>query len=102
MLSKDIKPLKVAVCKRKETDPILNPHLAHDLADLDALRRQGKPISIANAESLYYDGSENCSFDLPLDMQRGVDINMMWERSQSVHKAMSKLGAKSVDINPSK
>lgn len=99
MLSKSPKPLRVARCVRRDSDPLMNPHLAFDLADLDALRRQGKPINIANADSLYYDGSENCSFNLPLDRQRGVDINTMWERSKTVSKTMSKLGVSKVDMS---
>lgn len=102
MFSDKPKKLKVAVAVRRENDVILNPHLAYDLRDLDALRRQGKPISVQNAESLYYDGSETCSFDLPLDSRRGVDINDMWNRSKDVRKTLSKLGAVSVDVNPSK
>lgn len=96
------KPFKFAVCKAKAHDVVVNPHLAFDLADLDQMRRQGKPISVTNAESLYYDGSESCTFDLPMDMQRGVDINDMWNRSRDVHSRLSKLGASKVDINPSK
>lgn len=92
--------LVVARCVRRDTDPDMNPHLAYDLSDLDLLRRQGKPISVQNADGLYYDGSEDCSFNLPLDQQRGVDINDLWERSQRVNRKLSKLGLKSVDVNP--
>lgn len=88
---------KLAKCKRKENDSIVNPHLAFDLRDLEEMRRQGKPISVQNAESMYYEGSTDCSFDLPLDSQRGVDINDMWNHSKSVNNRLSKLGISKVD-----
>ena len=102
MFSKSPKPVKFARCVRTDDDAIVNPHLAYDLSTLDEMRRQGRPISIPNAENLYYDGSEDCSFNLPLDSQRGVDINDMWNRAKSIGKKLSKLGASSVDVNPSK
>lgn len=102
MFSQKPNKWKFARVIRKDTDIVVNPHLAYDLTDMDEMRRQGKPISITNAESMYYEGSETCSFDIPLDLQRGVDINDMWNRAKSVNKTLSKLGASSIDVNPLK
>lgn len=98
MFAKKNKPIKFATLKTRETDPQIVPHAAFDLADLDQMRKQGVGISTSNAENLYYDGDVNCSFDVPLDMQRGVDINDLWNADQSTRRRMSKAQLRSVKV----
>lgn len=106
MLSQKPRPIRFACCKRKEHEEIVRPHLAYSPQELDELRRSGKAISNSAIESLYYDGEViNGDFSLPLDSQRGVDINDMWERSQAERKTRYKTGisnVRSVDFNVSK
>lgn len=97
MFAQNPKSVKFAKCVRKEYEPEVNGHLAYSLSEINHMVQQGKPISLSNAENMYYDGSEQCTFDLPLDQRRGVDINDMWQHSKDVKKTMSKLGVSSVN-----
>lgn len=98
MLSKIPKSVKFAKCVRTDDDAVTVPNLAYDLSKLDQMRRNGEPISITNVANNYYDGSETCTFDVPLDMQRGVDINDMWNEHQQHKSVMSKLKISKVDV----
>lgn len=76
------------------------PDLAYDLHDLDELRQQGKPISLQNAASLYYDGQTDLTTPIvPLDRQRGVDINDVWNASLDGERQLSKAGLRRVNFN---
>lgn len=93
-----VKP-RFASAKRQSHEPVVGSNLAYDLSDLDYLRRQGKPISPANVEGMYYDGETNVSADLPLDRMRGVDINDMWNAAQDAQKRLTKAGIRKVDLS---
>lgn len=103
-----LKPRKphFAVCKRMEHEQSVRPHMAYDPKELDALRKQGKSISNANVEGLYYDGDiiNSDNFRLPMDSIRGVDINDMWNYQQRTNRTRSRLGVSvgSADVNISK
>lgn len=101
MFARIPKPVKFAKLVTRDTDPVLVQHAAFDLSDLDEMRKQGVGISTSNAENLYYDGSVDCSFDVPLDMQRGVDINDLWNEAQTVKRRMSKAQLRSVSVSRS-
>lgn len=101
MFAKAPKPVKFARTEVKIDEAVVVPHLAFDLADLDALRRQGKPITTANVESMYYDGQETNNFDFPLEVMRGVDINDAWDAMQSGRKRVSAAGVRRIDLSNS-
>ena len=100
MFAKNPKPVHFAKLQKRDTDQPVLPHAAYDLHELDDMRKQGIGISVSNAENLYYDGDVNCSFDVPLDMQRGVDINDLWNATQSVKRRMTKAQLRSVNLSP--
>lgn len=96
MFAKCPKSVKFAQTFVRDDEAVVVPHLAYDLADVDTLRRQGKPISQPNVESMYYDGQVTENFDFPLDVMRGVDINDAWDAMQSGRKKISKAGISKV------
>lgn len=51
--------------------------LAYTPAELMEYQKKGIPVSASNSES-YFDGEANPSFDVPVDMMRGVDIVDCW------------------------
>lgn len=102
MFKDNPRPVKFARTSLKDTESDVQPYLAYDLSDLDELRKQGRPISGPNIEAMYYDGSPDASFNLPLDQQRGVDINDMWNAVQDGKRKMSKAGVRKVDSSNSK
>lgn len=66
------------------------PALALTPAQMDDMRKRGQSISTQNLDNMYYDGSVNNSFDLPLDQIRGVDINDVWNASKESGKKLRK------------
>lgn len=102
MFNRNPKPVKFAKVVRRDEEPETVPHLAYDLCDVDALIKQGKPVSNHAVEGLYYDGVENCSSELAPDDVRGVDMNDLWNLSEGRKDRLRSLGVKSVDVNPSK
>lgn len=102
MFNKNPKPVKFARIHRREEEMEVVPHLAYDLADVDALISQGKPVSSTAVEGMYYDGVENCSSELAPDDVRGVDMNDLWNLSEGRKDRLRNLGVKSVELNPSK
>lgn len=99
MFSKKSNPIRFAHTKLRSDEVKVVPNLAFDLSDLDDLRRQGKPISLENAASLYYDGQEQTVPVVPLERMRGTDINDVWNASLDGQKQLRKAGIRSVDFS---
>lgn len=60
-------------------------------AQMDTLREQGIPITAATLpDELFNDGSDNPQFEVPLEMQRGIDIAELWQNSETSRKRISK------------
>lgn len=93
MFAKSPKPPKFATIHLTEDDVPVNQHLAADLKDLDALRRNGKAISVQNAESMYYDGHDGEQRTISMENTRGVDLNDIWNKAMSRLKAQKRSGA---------
>lgn len=91
-------PSKIRFAKTmlQETETPVLSHLAFSLGDLDKLHRAGKPISVSNAESYYYDGDNNSSMVIPLDRRRGCDINDFWNDDKKISENLSKLKVKNL------
>lgn len=94
MFSKSPNKVIFAHLHRTENDVKVQPHLAYDVSDLAQMVQMGKPISTTSAENMYYDGSSDVSFNLPLDKQRGVDLNDMFQAAASARKKLSKIDVK--------
>lgn len=78
-------------------DTKLNEHehpvvrgLAMTPSEMDRLRLDGVPVSQTNLEGMYFDGVEEPSFDLPLDLQRGVDAADLYQESKSAARRLKK------------
>ncbi len=66
------------------------------------MTRQGVAISPQNVNpNSFFDGTEQLSFDVPLDQKRGVDIADMWEYRQTMRKKFSDAHLKQVAIDKS-
>lgn len=94
MFSKSPNRIKFAETVPSPDEQPVNPHLAADLRDLDALRRRGEPISVQNAANIYYDGVTGDARDVAFEDRRGVDLNDVWNRAMSSSRARRKTGAK--------
>lgn len=66
------------------------PALALTPSQMDIMRKQGQSISTQNYDNMYYDGTVNNSFDLPIDQVRGVDISDVWAASKDSGKRLRK------------
>lgn len=80
-----IKPFRNKVCK--DEIPVVG-NLALTPTQMLKMQEKGIPISSHNFVNEYYDGDFNCSWDVPLDRQRGVDINDMWNHSENVKRGV--------------
>lgn len=86
--------------ERQEYEDGVEPHAAFDLAELDELRRSGKPISAANAVNDYYEGSAGPTSTMDPLERRGVDINDAYELSMNARTQLKKARTRAVDIKP--
>lgn len=93
------KPIRFARTTVKDDEVQVVPNLAYDLSDLDELRRMGKPISQESVASLYYDGEVTQTCSVPLERQRGVDINDVWNAQQTGLRKASRAGVRQVDLS---
>lgn len=76
-----------AVCEKSE-NCVVKAGLAYTPSMVMELTEQGIAVSGANADAMFFDGSESPSFSVPIERQRGVDAVDAWEASRS---ARSKL-----------
>lgn len=80
--------------KRHEGEAVVQNDLAVTPTRMYEMMQQGIPISTQNlSDEMFYDGDTNPSFDLPLDMQRGIDVADCWEASMDI-KSRAKKGLK--------
>lgn len=100
MYSKKSNPIVFAKTGSKV---VINPNLALTPGQMDDRLRQGLPIGSVDSETNYFDGTQDCSYDLPLMSKRGVDIADAWEASMSAHQSISKLNklASQQNVQPS-
>ena len=74
--------------KESEHDIPVVPNLAITPAQMLKLQEQGIPISSQQLNKEYYDGDTRVSWDIPLDRQRGVSVNDMWNHQQDVREKL--------------
>lgn len=69
--------------------------LAVTPADMHRMVDRGIPVSPSN-DALFFDGTPNVTFDLPIEDARGVDVNDIWNAQQDARRKIK--NANSVDI----
>lgn len=77
--------------KNSEEDVKTVQGLAMTPAQMMSLAEKGIPISNQALNAEYYDGDSNIDWNVPLDRQRSVDVNEMWNKKEDVKKAMKKM-----------
>lgn len=77
-----------ADCKRQKGELRVRHGLSVPPSKMIQMAEQGVSISTTNATQ-FYDGSDNPSFDLPLDVQRGIDVATLWEEQRSIKSKMA-------------
>lgn len=83
-----LKPFRNVI---SEEDDKTVPGLAMTPAQMMSLAEKGIPISNQQLNNEYYDGDVNCSDFVPLDRQRGVDVNEMWNKKKDVRAAVKRM-----------
>lgn len=87
MFSVNSKPFVFAHCV---SETPVQQDLAMTPSQMDVMRRKGVPISQSNLDGMFYEGDTNSSMDVPLDMQRGVDLGMLWQESKEAGSKLAK------------
>lgn len=67
------------------------PDLAITPSQMLSMAEKGLPISNQSLASEYFDGDVNIGWEVPLDRQRNVDVNEMWNKERDVRKAMKEM-----------
>lgn len=87
-------PKRYATARYEEQDTIVQNDLAVTPSRMVQLMEQGIPIAAQNLRpENFYDGDTNPGFDIPLDMQRGIDVADCWNASRSI-RAKARKGLK--------
>ena len=85
------RPVKFAICKYQAHETKVEKGLSTTPAQMWDLASQGKPIgSYMLSDDLFYDGDPYQTYDVPLDRQRGIDINDMWNAQENLKKKFHK------------
>lgn len=69
----------------------VNPYLALTPTKMAEMVEKGQPVSTSQLGVSYFDGTEDCDFNFPIDELRGVDITDVWNVSKESHRKMSKV-----------
>lgn len=74
----------IRTCKalRNDQDKPVQSDLALTPAQMADLAEKGIPISTANAQLAYEDGTRSATFDIPIEERRGIDIADVWNTQQ--------------------
>lgn len=92
--------VKFAHLRTRDIDVPVSQHAAYDLSTMADMVKNGVAISTSNMDSQYFDGTDTSSFNLPLEFQRGVDINDAWNASKDSKHKLSKAKVTNFNINP--
>lgn len=91
MLRQNIKlNTKMTAPKYQQEETKVRSGLSPTPAQMWDLMKQGKPISSFELDpKLFNDGDPYQTYDIPLDQQRGIDINDMWNAQQDGKRKFS-------------
>lgn len=67
-------------------------------ADVARATSRGLAVSSQINDSLFYDGDDNPSFDIPIESQRGVDVADVWQAQQSAKKRIISAAKKDKEL----
>lgn len=73
------KDVSVAV----QNDLAITPSRMAEMVD------SGIPVSTSNLNGTFFDGVNNPSWDMPIDLKRGVDVAAVWNAQKSARKNIS-------------
>lgn len=91
MKNRNIQSRRFCSIKRNTGEKVVQNDLAITPRQMDQMMKDGIPISAQNLNAdMFYDGDANPGFDIPLDMQRGIDIADCWDASVSIRKKAKK------------
>lgn len=88
----------IARCHRSAGDQQVINGLAMTPSQMQELAVQGVPINNQTLAAYYDDGYSSLSFEMPLDLQRGIDVAQLWEEKQRIGKKVVKAHKAEVDF----
>lgn len=78
-------------CPRRQSDEVApQDGLAYTVSDMASMLNSGMPISSQNMQLQATQGSNNPSWDVPLEYRRGVDVSEIWEAQQDSRHRVAK------------
>lgn len=73
---------KFATCLCDDDESTVQDNLSLTPHQMWELTKRGTPISTSNVAMSYVDGIPNPDWDIPIESQRGIDLNDLWTARQ--------------------
>lgn len=80
----------VATCRYRHGEEVVKSGLALTPSQMMKMSEHGIPVSAQLNDSLFYDGTENPTWDVPLDLARGIDVAELWAENKSIRAKFKK------------
>lgn len=92
MLPKNInRGIRFSNCKSQPNETKVQSGLALTPAEMYTMAQQGKPISAQILpDDNFDDGEPQCSYDITLDRQRGIDVNDLWNAEKEINNKFTR------------
>ena len=81
--NKDFNKVVLSTCKSREDELKTQPNLSYTTGEMFDMWKRGVPISNEHAATKFFDGSKDCTFEIPLTDRRGIDVADVWEAQQA-------------------
>lgn len=81
--NKDFNKVVLSTCKSREDELKTQPNLSYTTGEMFDMWKKGVPINNEHAATKFFDGSKDCTFEIPLTDQRGIDVADVWEAQQA-------------------
>lgn len=72
-----------STCKVREDELQTQPNLSYTTGEMFDMWKNGVPINNEYAATKFFDGSKDCTFEIPVTDKRGVDVADVWQAQQA-------------------
>ena len=81
--NKKVNDLVRSTCLPREDELKTQPNLSYTTGEMFDMWKRGVPINNEHAADRFFDGTKDCTFEIPLTDKRGIDVSDVWEAQQA-------------------